>query len=107
LAPIGSPTLDREFDSGEFSRMRLSGLGGVDVLVNGTTINAELLGGAGNDFLMGGGGDDLLAGQHGNDVYLFSTSFFTGLGHDTVQEDNFEGIDELNFSAFDRGVRVD
>ena len=59
-----------------------------DQLINGTTGNDTLLGGAGADQLSGGAGNDSLSGGAGNDLLLAGTGTDTmtgGLGADTFK----------------------
>lgn len=64
------------------------GRGGDDlILVVGTTIDAELYGGAGNDVLVGGGGNDRLYGEAGQDALfgLAGNDLLDGGDGDDVQ----------------------
>lgn len=84
IAPISQMTgsvLDDYFFAGADNNVRISGLGGNDVMFSGS----------GNDRLFGGGGNDELHGGDGDDF------FYGGLGNDWIDGGN--GIDTLVFSG--------
>ncbi|MFB4302463.1 calcium-binding protein [Actinomadura sp. NTSP31] len=65
--------------------IRVRGLDGDDAITNATALNADLLGGTGDDRLTGGSGDDVLTGEYGADVLM------GGGGSDTANYDDSAG----------------
>ena len=58
----------QSFNAAAISKIVVSGLDGNDTIVNNTSKDSVLYGGAGNDALYGGYGNDTLYGGSGNDV---------------------------------------
>ena len=56
------------FTTSALTKVVFSGLGGNDFFRNDTSIDAEAIGGMGNDRLIGGGGKDVLVGAEDDDV---------------------------------------
>lgn len=123
----GATVLSSSHDATSFSDILVDGRAGDDVLFNNTAFRSTLLGGEGNDTLVGGhnndvlrgdnghdvlvgmGGDDRLDGGRGNDTYRFLPApGGLSLGHDIIErEADFQDTDALDFSQFNRSVRVD
>lgn len=73
-------------------------------VLDSVTIDATLLGGAGNDTLTGGRGSDTSKGGPGNDRYLFRAA--TALEADIVTELANQGTDTLSFSSLSTDVNL-
>jgi Ca2+-binding RTX toxin-like protein len=81
-----------DFIYGEGGEDTLKGGGGIDFLHGGTE----------SDKLYGGAGNDTRLGEQGNDTYFFAGH---SAGIDAVIEDSGAGIDTLDFSGLDSGIK--
>ena len=73
--------------------------------LDGGAGNDALTGGDGDDLLIGGAGNDSLAGGADNDTYVFAT----GSGNDSINEEDEQDHDTLDFSALpsSRALTID
>ena len=67
----------------------------IDENIVGSDLADEIAGSSGNDIIVGGLGDDTLTGNSGNDIYRFNE----GDGSDTINNQDSDGFDTLEFGA--------
>lgn len=72
--------------------------------IDGGAGQDHIRGGDGDDAISGGAGNDRLEGEAGDDRFVISSEHPSQDGRDTY--DGGDGIDTLDFSALDAGVRV-
>jgi Ca2+-binding RTX toxin-like protein len=110
-----------DYDREDVQKIVVHALGGDDNVFNVTDIQAELYGGAGDDYITSGAGNDYLYGEAGNDDlsggrgndHLHGGSgndgyYFSGtvLGNDAVYESPSVDVDSLDFAGFEGPVNL-